>query len=72
MLGIETKVGNLESDLKELKGYHPYIKRALLDANRMLTVTDQKVEQILEDQKSIHEILGDHEVSIRTLRRNPV
>ncbi|CAH0119247.1 hypothetical protein PAE9249_01746 [Paenibacillus sp. CECT 9249] len=31
-----------------------------------------KLETIIEDQKSIHEILGEHEVSIRTLRRKPV
>lgn len=30
------------------------------------------VAQIIEDQKSIHELLGEHEVSIRSLRRKPV
>ena len=32
----------------------------------------KKLDALAEDQKSIHEILGDHEVSIRTLRRKPV
>lgn len=33
---------------------------------------NQKLDNIIEDNKSIHEILGEHEVSIRTLRRKPV
>lgn len=31
-----------------------------------------KLDVLIEDNKSIHEILGEHEVSIRTLRRRPV
>lgn len=27
------------------------------------------INDIIEDNKSIHEILGEHEISIRTLRR---
>lgn len=30
------------------------------------------VAQLLEDQTSIHELLGEHEVSIRTLRRRSI
>lgn len=30
------------------------------------------LNEIKENQKSIHEILGEHEVAIRTLRRKPV
>lgn len=33
---------------------------------------NQKLDNIIENNKSIHEILGEHEVSIRTLRRRPV
>ncbi|MCJ7842996.1 hypothetical protein MUB24_19370 [Lederbergia sp. NSJ-179] len=43
----------------------PAIKVAVLE-------TKHKVEEIQEDQKSIHELLGEHEVAIRTLRRKPV
>lgn len=42
-----------------------FIKQAVIEIN-------QDVKQILEDQKSIHEILGEHEVAIRSLRRKPV
>lgn len=41
------------------------IKQAVMETN-------QDVKQVLDDQKSIHEILGEHEVAIRTLRRKPV
>jgi predicted nucleic acid-binding Zn-ribbon protein len=33
---------------------------------------NMKLDNVIEDSKSIHEILGEHEVSIRTLRRKPV
>ena len=40
--------------------------------NQAVIETNLNVKQILDDQKSIHEILGEHEVAIRTLRRKPV
>ncbi|MFS0646967.1 hypothetical protein AB1L08_18850, partial [Siminovitchia sp. 179-K 8D1 HS] len=43
----------------------PAIKVAVLEIKQM-------VEMILEDQKSIYGILGEHEVSIRTLKRRYV
>ena len=36
------------------------------------TEVNMKLNSILEDNKSIHELLGEHEVSIRTMRRRPV
>ncbi len=43
----------------------PLIMQAVIE-------TSQDVKQIREDQKSIHEVLGEHEISIRSLRRKPV
>ncbi len=40
--------------------------------SKRLDVTTEKIDTIIEDNKSIHELLGEHEVSIRTLRRKPV
>lgn len=34
--------------------------------------TKTSIAQLVEDQKSINELLGEHEVSIRSLRRKPV
>lgn len=36
------------------------------------TEANAKLDFLIEDNKSIHELLGEHEVSIRTLRRKPV
>lgn len=36
------------------------------------TEVNAKLDVMIEDNKSIHELLGEHEVSIRTLRRRPV
>lgn len=52
----------LETDIEEIKAENQFIKRAVLETN-------DGVKTISEDQKSIHEILGEHDVSIRTLRR---
>ena len=42
-----------------------YIKQAVME-------TSEDVKQILDDQKSIYEIIGEHEITIRSLRRRPV
>ena|SRR5690625_1072210 len=34
--------------------------------------TKTSIDQLIEDQKSINELLGEHEISIRSLRRKPV
>jgi chromosome segregation ATPase len=36
------------------------------------TEVNQKLDQISNDQKSIMQVLGEHEVAIRTLQRRPV
>ncbi len=36
------------------------------------TEVNIKLDNIIEDNKSIHEMLGEHEVSIRTLKRKVV
>ncbi|MCM3548499.1 hypothetical protein M4D48_07910 [Alkalihalobacillus clausii] len=66
-------------DIKELKEGHIMIKQAVLETNQnvknietSLEHLSHQVSQLSEDQKSVREILGDHEVAIRTLRRKPV
>lgn len=36
------------------------------------TEVNIKLDNLIEDNKSIHEMLGEHEIAIRTLRRRPV
>ncbi|OPX44907.1 chromosome partition protein Smc [Ruminiclostridium hungatei] len=47
-----------------------YDQTAILTEFR--TEANMKLDSLIEDNKSIHEMLGEHEISIRTLRRKPV
>lgn len=47
-----------------------YDQTAILTEFR--TEANMKLDSIIEDNKSIHGMLGEHEISIRTLRRKPV
>ncbi|GAB7386198.1 hypothetical protein BSNK01_00330 [Bacillaceae bacterium] len=58
LAGMETKVEIIFSQTANLTEYHQE--------------TTFKLDAIRDDQKSIHEILGEHEVYIRTLRRRVV
>jgi DNA mismatch repair ATPase MutS len=75
-----TELPQIKEQLAEL----PQIKEQLADLQNKLngiseqtaaltefkTEVNQKLDLIIEDNKSIHEILGEHEVSIRTIKRN--
>jgi len=70
------KLLNIETDIKGLKEGQRGIENKLDDmeaknANRHIEI-DSKLNVLIEDSKSIHEVLGEHEISIRTLRRRPV
>lgn len=64
---MKTELSNIKQNMatKDDVADIKFIKQAVIEINL-------DVKQILEDQKSIHEILGEHEVSIRSLRRKPV
>jgi len=82
---VNSKFDNLKNDMDTLQTQqkeNTQILRALehkadvsiaeLDnIQHQLAKIQGTVYEIKEDQKSIHEILGDHEVAIRTLRRKP-
>lgn len=69
----------MAQDINELKDEQIIIRQAVLETNEnvknikaSLENLSEQVSQLSEDQKSVREILGDHEVAIRTLRRKPV
>lgn len=77
--GLQTDVSGLKSDVMELRTDVKELKEkvnAIYDQTAVLTEfrteTNLKLDNIIEDNKSIHEILGEHEVAIRTLQRKPV
>lgn len=57
---IEAKMAT-KKDVEEI----PYIAQAVLEINN-------DVKRLVENQASIFELLGEHEVAIRSLRRRPV
>lgn len=73
---MDTKISSLENSMDEkivpvgTKLDAVYEQTAGLTEFR--TEVNAKLDFLIEDNKSIHELLGEHEVSIRTLRRKPV
>ncbi|HEX3029237.1 MAG TPA: hypothetical protein VHT34_08030 [Clostridia bacterium] len=76
---LEEGQKSLEEGQKSLEEGQKRIEKkldAVYDQTAFLTEfrteANMKLDSIIEDNKSIHEMLGEHEVSIRTLRRRPV
>lgn len=62
MDNLTERVDILTDQVNSLADEQGQIKRAVLE-------TKDDVEQIMSDQKSFYEIIGEHEISIRSLRR---
>jgi predicted nuclease with TOPRIM domain len=77
--GLGNEFKGLVNEVKGLKASHDELARKIdvvCEQTAILTefkseVSD-KLDTIIEDNKSIQEILGEHEIAIRTLRRKPV
>ncbi len=73
--GIEGRMTGIESKVAELptrQELHAVVAEQQKDVIAMLQLLDKKLSDIQEDMKSITEIVGEHEVKIRTLIRRPV
>lgn len=60
--GLEKRFQRLENDVNKLKEEQGMIKQAVMETNK-------NVKQLMEDQKSTYEILSEHDVAIRAIRR---
>lgn len=67
LVQINGRLSNVEANMatKDDVATLPYVAQAVLEIN-------EDVKQLLENQASIFELLGEHEVAIRSLRRKPV
>ena len=65
-------VGNTNAMVEELREGQEELKRNQEKFQEGQARIESIVRQVQEDQKSIFEVLGEHEVAIRTLRRKPV
>ncbi len=66
------KLSGIETDVKEIKNQLNAVYEQTANLTEFRTESNSKLDALIENNKSIHEILGEHEISIRTLRRKPV
>ena len=69
---LEERMGKLEDRQEKFEKKLDAVYEQTAQLIEFRNEVNLKLDNILEDNKSIHEILGEHEVSIRTLRRKPV
>lgn len=69
---LEKRQQNFEAGQKALARKLDIVYKQTAFLTEFRTEANMKLDSIIEENKSIHEILGEHEVSIRTLRRKPV
>ena len=83
---LKGDVATLKSDMATLKGDVAVIKNDMLKFERKLdavyeqtaelvefkTEVTEKLDQIIEDNKSLQEIMGEHEIAIRSMRRKSI
>lgn len=79
IMEIKVEQKQMKQDIIEIKEEQKQIKKKIdivFDQNadflEFRTDVLNKLDEINENQKSIFEILGEHEVAIRNLRRRPV
>ncbi|MEW5786114.1 MAG: DUF2730 family protein [Bacillota bacterium] len=73
---LKSDVSTLKSDVSTLKSDISRIDRkldAVFEQTAILlefkTDATQKLDKIIEDNRSFYEVIGEHEVSIRSMRR---
>jgi len=69
---LEERQGVLEEGQKRLENKLDAVYEQTAILTEFRAEANMKLDSIIEDNKSIHEMLGEHEISIRTLRRKPV
>ncbi|PYG87442.1 hypothetical protein LY28_02112 [Ruminiclostridium sufflavum DSM 19573] len=69
---LEEGQRKLEQGQKRLENKLDAVYNQTADLTEFRTEANMKLDSIIENNKSIHEMLGEHEISIRTLRRKPV
>lgn len=72
LVSIEQRMVALEDGQNRIEKKLDAVYDQTANLTEFRTEANMKLNHIIEDNKSIHEILGEHEISIRTLRRKPV
>ncbi len=69
---LKSDINAIKSTMATKEDVHKIVAEQQKDVIAMLQLLDKKLSDIQEDMKSITEIVGEHEVKIRTLIRRPV
>ncbi len=69
---LESRQGSFEEGQRRIEKKLDAVYDQVADLTEFKIEITQKIDSLIEDNRSIHEILGEHEISIRTLRRKPV
>lgn len=65
-------ISGVKTDLHGLKQVTDSISEQTAELTEFRTEMNEKLDYLVENQKSLFEMYGEHEVKIRNLRRRPV
>ena len=70
--GLETSIKDLELGQNEIRKDIGAIAEQTADLTEFREEVKDKLDTLVQESLSVHEILGQHEVAIRTLRRRVI
>ena len=69
---LKDDVSTLKDDVQNLKRVTNAISEQTATLTEFRTEINEKFDTMIENQKSLFEMYGEHEVEIRNIRRRPV
>ncbi|WP_132102177.1 hypothetical protein [Dehalobacter sp. 12DCB1] len=70
--GIDQRLDSMDQRLCKVEHKLDVVVEQTAGLMEFRTETNHKLDKISDDQKSIIQVLGEHEISIRSLQRRPV
>ena len=68
---LKSDVAIIKTDIHRLEGRMDAVYEQTAELLEFKTEMTEKVDTIINDNKSLQEIIGEHEIAIRSLRRKP-
>lgn len=66
---LKSDVAALKADVRRLEGRMDAVYEQTAELLEFKTEMTEKIDTIINDNKSLQEIIGEHEIAIRSLRR---
>lgn len=70
--GIDQRLDSMDQRLGKVEHKLDVVVEQTAGLMEFQTETNYKLDKISDDQKSIIQVLGEHEIAIRSLQRRPV